>query len=292
MNPEITAKFASLQEKGEAALIAYVMAGDPDPETTPKIVEALVRGGADLIELGMPFSDPVADGPTIQAAGSRALAAGMNPERYFELVAGLKVKIPRICMSYYNLVFRFGPEAFVKKCKASGLSGLIVPDLPVQAAAELRKACQQHSLALIFLIAPTSPDKRIEPILSRTEGFVYLLSSLGVTGVREEIGNQAEGLLTRVKSDLPKAVGFGISTGAQAESLIRAGANAVIVGSAFVKLIASNTALNMDSTMALPPSSSTSPLKLEAIEKLEKELEALARELKTGIRKATASAVG
>lgn len=268
MSAMISEKFASLQEKGEGALIAYVMAGDPTSDATPAIVRALVRGGADLIELGMPFSDPVADGPTIQAAGGRALEAGMNPERYFELVAGLDVKVPLICMTYYNLIFHYGPETFVKKCRASGISGIIVPDLPVEEAGELTAACGRHSVAPIFLIAPTTPEKRIKRVLSETGGFIYLLSRLGVTGAQKDIGTSVNALLARVETNLPKAVGFGVSSAGQAEALIRAGADAVIVGSAFVNIIASNTAP-------------------EEREELEKQLEALARELKTGIRNAS-----
>lgn len=272
MTVEISGKFAALREKGEGALIAYVMAGDPTPEATPKIVRALVRGGADLVELGMPFSDPVADGPTIQAAGGRALEAGMNPGRYFELVAGLEVDVPLICMTYYNLIFHYGPEAFVKKCRDSGISGIIVPDLPVEEAGELTAACGRHSVAPIFLIAPTTPENRVERVLSEAGGFIYLLSRLGVTGAHPgEIGASAKALLARVGTNLPKAVGFGVSTAGQAEALIRAGADAVIVGSAFVNIIASNQ----------------DP---EEREELEKQLEALARELKTGIRNAAGAA--
>lgn len=267
MSVNISEKFAELNEKGEGALIAYVMAGDPSPEATRAVVEALVRGGADLVELGLPFSDPGADGPTIQAAGERALTVGMNPELYFELVAGLKVEVPLICMTYYNLIFNYGPEAFVKKCQEVGISGIIVPDLPVEEAGDLTKACRQYSVALIFLIAPTTPKKRVRKILSEAGGFVYLLSRLGVTGAREALGVSAKSLLERVESELPKAVGFGISTPSQAGELIRAGADAVIVGSAFVDLIASRP---------YP----------ENLAELGKELETLAGELKAGIREA------
>lgn len=259
---KISEKFSELREKKEGALICYVMAGDPSAEITGEIVKALVDGGADIIELGFPFSDPVADGPTIQVAGQRSLAAGMDTQRYFELVKALEVQIPLVCMTYYNPVFRYGVEKFVGQAADAGISGLIVPDIPVEEAADLKGSCEKHGLDLIFLIAPTTTKERIQKILKRGSGFLYLVSRLGVTGARKDISSSTRELLSRVETKLPKAVGFGISTGKQAEEVRREGADAIIVGSAFVKII-------------------------EEGKDVDEKLEALAKELKSGIIRAS-----
>jgi len=259
---KISEKFSELREKKEGALICYVMAGDPSAEKTGEIVKALVNGGADIIELGFPFSDPVADGPTIQVAGQRALAAGMDTQCYFELIKTLDVGIPLVCMTYYNPVFRYGVEKFVEKAADAGISGLIVPDIPVEEAADLKNSCEKHGLDLIFLIAPTTTEGRIQKILERGSGFLYLVSRLGVTGAREDVSSSTRELLSRVETGLPKAVGFGISTGKQAEEVMKEGADAVIVGSAFVKII-------------------------DEGKDVETRLENLAKELKSGIRRAS-----
>ena len=258
----IAEKFGELRERKEGALICYVMAGDPTAEATGRIVIALANGGADIIELGFPFSDPVADGPTIQAAGQRALAAGMDIQRYFALVRDLEVPIPLVCMTYYNPVFKYGVEKFVEGAAAAGIGGLIIPDIPVEESADLKSSCDKHGLDLIFLVAPTTTDKRIRKILQRGSGFLYLVSRLGVTGTRENVSSSTKDLLSRVETRLPKAVGFGISTGRQAEEVRTAGADAVIVGSAFVKIVEEGKEVN-------------------------EKLEALARELKSGMLKAS-----
>lgn len=257
----ISEKFLELREKGEAALICYIMAGDPSAEVTKENVKALVKGGADIIELGFPFSDPVADGPTIQAAGQRALAAEMDIQNYFKLIRTLEVQIPLVCMTYYNPVFKFGIENFVTQAAEVGIGGLIIPDIPVEETAELKKDCEKAGIDLIFLIAPTTTEERIQKILEKGSGFLYLVSRLGVTGARADISASSEELLSRVKTGLPKAVGFGISTGEQAKEIRKAGADAVIVGSAFVKIIDEG----QDSS---------------------RRLEALAKELKSGLLKA------
>ena len=259
---KISEKFGELRERKEGGLICYVMAGDPSAEATGEIVKALANGGADIIELGFPFSDPVADGPTIQVAGQRALAAGMDIQRYFELVRGLDVQIPLVCMTYYNPVFKYGVEMFVEGASEAGIGGLIIPDIPVEEAVDLKSSCDQHGLDLIFLVAPTTTDERIRKILQRGSGFLYLVSRLGVTGTREDVSSSTKDLLFRVETKLPKAVGFGISTGMQAKEVITAGADAVIVGSAFVRIIEEGKDVN-------------------------EKLEALARELKSGILKAS-----
>ena len=260
----ISEKFGELKARKEGALICYVMAGDPSAEATGKIVEALANGGADIIELGFPFSDPVADGPTIQVAGQRALAAGMDIQHYFELVRGLDVPVPLVCMTYYNPVFRYGVEKFVEGAAEAGIGGLIIPDIPVEEASDLKNSCDKHGLDLIFLVAPTTTDERIRKILQRGSGFLYLVSRLGVTGTRTDVSASTKELIARVETKLPKAVGFGISTGRQAEEVRTAGADAVIVGSAFVKIIEEGKDVN-------------------------EKLEALARELKSGILKASQS---
>ena len=259
---KISEKFGELRERKEGALICYVMAGDPSAEATGEIVKALADGGADIIELGFPFSDPVADGPTIQAAGQRALAVGMDTQRYFELVKALEVGVPLVCMTYYNPVFRYGVEKFVERAADAGISGLIIPDIPVEEAADLKNSCEKNGLDLIFLVAPTTTGKRVRKILESSSGFLYLVSRLGVTGTREDVSSSTKELLSRVETGLPKAVGFGISTGKQAAEVRNAGADAVIVGSAFVRIIEDGKEVN-------------------------EKLEALARELKSGILKAS-----
>ncbi len=233
----ISEKFGELRERKEGGLICYVMAGDPSVEATGEIVKALVNGGADIIEIGFPFSDPVADGLTIQAAGQRALAAGMSIQRYFNLIKDLDVTVPLVCMTYYNPVFRYGVVKFIERAADSGISGLIIPDIPVEETADLKNSCEKNGLDLIFLIAPTTTDERVGKILERGSGFLYLVSRLGVTGTREDVSSSTNELLSRVETELPKAVGFGISTGRQANEVIKAGADAVIVGSAFVRII-------------------------------------------------------
>lgn len=258
---KISEKFSELKKKKEGALIAYICAGDPTTEATKEYVTALVRGGVDVIELGLPFSDPVADGPTIQAGIERALNGGMTPDIYFKAVGSLRVHIPLVVMTYYNLIFKRGLEKFVKDCVASGISGIIVPDLPAEEAGELAGFCKQYEIDLIFLVAPTTTESRMKRILSQGTGFIYLVARLGVTGARSDIANSTRELIKRVKTSTPKAVGFGISNGRQAAEIIGAGADGVIVGSAFVDIIAGGK---------------------DAAEKLE----ALARELKEGMRAA------
>ncbi|WMW25359.1 tryptophan synthase subunit alpha [Methanolobus sediminis] len=240
----IADKFAELKEKNEKALIAYVCAGDPSAEATKEIVHALVKGGADIVELGLPFSDPVADGPTIQAASTRALEAGMNPDIYFEMAASIKENVPLVCMTYYNLIYKRGNEKFAKDCAEAGITGIIVPDLPAEEADELHVACKNNGVDLIFLITPVTTGKRMEKNLEKTSGFVYIVSRLGVTGERVDVAESTKNILARIDTEVPKAVGFGISNGQQAAEVIKAGADAVIVGSAFVSIIASGENVN------------------------------------------------
>ncbi len=255
----ISEKFSELKKKKEGALIAYICAGDPTPSATKEYVTALVRGGADIIEIGLPFSDPTADGPTIQAGIERSLNGGMTPDIYFRTVASLKMHIPLVVMTYYNIIFKRGLEKFVKDCAASGISGIIAPDLPPEESGELADVCKKHDLDLIFLVAPTTTDERLKRILAEGKGFIYLVARLGVTGARSDVALSTRKLIERVKTTTPKAVGFGISNGKQAAEIIHSGADGVIVGSAFVDIIASGR-------------------------EVPERLEALARELKEGSR--------
>ncbi len=235
---KISEKFRELNNRKEGALIAYFCTGDPAPQETKEYVEALIRGGADIIELGLPFSDPVADGPVIQKGMERALNAGMTPDLYFEIVASLNVDIPLVVMTYYNIIFRRGHEKFVKDCVLSGISGVIVPDLPIEEAEELAFICKKNDLDLIFLVGPTTTDHRMEKILSIGNGFIYLVARSGVTGMQTVISDTTGELIQKVKTNLPKVVGFGISNKKQVVDIIRAGAEGVVVGSAFVDIIA------------------------------------------------------
>jgi len=219
-------------------LITYFCAGDPDPQSVPRMVDLLVRAGADVVELGLPHSDPIADGPAIQAASQRAIEAGMNTDLYFEMISKTETDVPLVFMGYYNMIFRRGVERFAQDCASSGITGLIVPDLPMDEAGPLKEACTRLDLDLIYLVAPNTPPERIESIVEETSGFVYLVARSGVTGARRDLLDETKDLIDRVKTDVPKAVGFGISTPEQAAEVIRSGADAAIVGSACVDLIA------------------------------------------------------
>jgi tryptophan synthase alpha chain len=223
------------------ALIAFVTGGDPDLGTTAALVRALAQAGADLVEIGVPFSDPVAEGPVIEAADERALAAGTTADGLLDLVAVLRseLDLPIVFMTYYNPIFVYGIDRFLDRCVESGLDGLIVPDLPFEERAELAGPCRQRGLCLIPMAAPTTSAERLTAIAEGAEGFLYCVSSLGVTGVRDELGDAAARLVAcaRAVSDVPCAVGFGIATPAQAKAQA-ALADGVIVGSAFVRLVA------------------------------------------------------
>ncbi|WP_101296225.1 tryptophan synthase subunit alpha [Halegenticoccus soli] len=225
------------------AFVPYLAVGDPDYESSLEYVEALARGGADVIELGLPFSEPVAEGPTIQSAVVRSLEAGMTPERFFGFVEELDVDAPLVCMTYYNLIYRFGdergPEPFVRRAAEVGIDGFVVPDLPAEESDPLRAACDAHDRDLIFIVAPTTRGERLERIMERVSGYVYVQARLGTTGARADVSDQTDASLARLADwDVPKAVGFGISTGEHAERVVAAGADGVIVGSALVDIVA------------------------------------------------------
>ena len=192
------------------------------------------------MELGLPHSDPVADGPTIQAAAQRAIAAGMNTDVYFGIAAEVHkdTDVPLVFMGYYNMVYARGLERFAQDCSRSGITGMIVPDLPPEEAEPLNKACQANGVNLIFLIAPNTPSSRVRMILKETSGFAYLVARTGVTGAKKDLSVDTTRLISRVQGNIPRAVGFGISTPSQAYEVVRAGADAVIVGSACIDLIA------------------------------------------------------
>jgi len=225
--------------KGKA-LISFLTAGDPTLDTTEQLILAMEKAGADIIEIGIPFSDPVAEGPAIQGADMRALAAGATTDKIFEMVSHTKEKvhIPLVFMTYINPVFTYGTERFLQKCSECGISGLIIPDLPFEEKEEVLPACKKYGITLISMIAPTSHE-RIAKIAAQAEGFVYCVSSLGVTGVRSNITTNIDEMVTLVKkaTNTPCAIGFGISTPQQAAAMAQS-ADGVIVGSAIVKLIA------------------------------------------------------
>ena len=231
-------------ENGKA-FIPFITCGDPDLETTAKVVRAMEKNGADLIELGIPFSDPTAEGPVIQAANIRALSAGTTTDKVFDMVRSLRsgedaVKVPMVFMTYANVVFSYGSERFIKTCSEVGIDGLILPDIPYEEKGEFVDITRRYGVDLVSLIAPTSND-RIATIAGEAEGFIYVVSSLGVTGVRSKITTDIGAVCSAIKaaSDVPCAIGFGISTPEQAASMAKY-ADGVIVGSAIVKLIAAN----------------------------------------------------
>ena len=225
-------------ENGKA-FIAFVTCGDPDLETTAKVVRAAVENGADLIELGIPFSDPTAEGPVIQGANLRALRGGITTDKIFAFVKELRrdVKVPMVFMTYANVVFSYGAEKFIPTCRDIGIDGLILPDLPFEEKEEFLPTCRQYGVDLISLIAPTS-ENRISMIAREAEGFIYIVSSLGVTGTRNEIRTDLSSIVKVVRENtkVPCAIGFGISTPEQAKKMADI-SDGAIVGSAIVKLI-------------------------------------------------------
>ena len=241
----VARRFQQLKQNSECALIPFITAGDPDLETTAKALEVLANNGADLIELGVPYSDPLADGPTIQAAATRALAKGVGLEDVLSLVKQTvgKINVPIILFTYYNPIYYRGIESFLKQVKAAGVSGLVVPDLPLEEAEVLLKPAAEIGIEVTLLVAPTSSRERIEAIAAQSQGFIYLVSVTGVTGTRSGMATGVKDLLADLHSstDKPIGVGFGISDPEQAKQVKDWGADAVIVGSAIVKRLANNT---------------------------------------------------
>jgi len=238
----IANRFRALRDEGRSALLAYLMAGDPNLPSTEALALACVRGGADLIELGIPFSDPIADGPEIQAAGARALKAGTRPRDVVALAARLRAQmdVPLVLMTYLNPILAMGLEAFAAKAHDAGLDGVIVPDLSLEESDDVRQALDAVHVDHIQLVAPSTPDERARAIGHASRGFLYVVARYGTTGTRadlpEDLGDRLKAL--RRVTALPLAVGFGVSTADHVRTLARMGADGVVVGSAIVKRVA------------------------------------------------------
>ncbi len=236
----LTRTVAALGARGRRALIPYIMAGDPDPGATERLVKILVDAGADAVELGVPFSDPIADGPVNQRAGLRALAHGMGLRPALDLVSRLRktTQAPLAFMTYYNLLLRYGVSAFCRDAVGAGLDGIIIADLPPEEGAELTTSARAAGLATIFLLAPTSTEERIRAVAAASTGFIYCVSRTGVTGVRDALPEGLAELVARIKAQTatPVCVGFGISRPSQAREVAKV-ADGVIVGSALVQML-------------------------------------------------------
>jgi tryptophan synthase alpha chain len=269
----IDARFKALKREGRAGLVTFVMAGDPDPDTSAAILKALPQAGADLIEIGMPFTDPMADGPAIQAAGLRALHAGQNMVKTFALVRDFRAEdaaTPVVLMGYYNPIYIYGVARFLADAKATGIDGLIVVDLPPEEDTELCLPALQAGLNFIRLATPTTDDKRLAAVLANTSGFVYYVSITGITGAAAPDARLVVDAVRRIKrhTSLPVAVGFGVKDAASAAAIAR-GAEAVVVGSALVERVR----LSLDAAGKATPATVAAAASLTA-------------ELATGVRNA------
>ncbi|MBD2521842.1 tryptophan synthase subunit alpha [Nostoc sp. FACHB-133] len=258
----ISNSFQTLRDRQQCALIPFITAGDPNLETTAQALRILDRNGADFIELGIPYSDPLADGPVIQAAATRALQKGTKLEQVLEMLQAVTptLKAPIILFTYYNPILHRGIKTFLAQIAAVGVQGLVVPDLPLEEAEELIQTAASFGIEVILLVAPTSSKDRILAIARQSQGFIYLVSVTGVTGIRAQIQDRVKDLITDLRSvtDKPIGVGFGISGPEQAHQVMEWGADAVIVGSAFVKRLAEGSPTE----------------RLQAVEKLCRELKA------------------
>jgi tryptophan synthase alpha chain len=238
----VSEQFQALRDRQQCALIPFVTAGDPDLATTAIALKTLDRNGADFLELGVPYSDPLADGPVIQAAATRALQQGTTLDDVLALVKTVspELQAPIILFTYYNPILNRGIDTFFQDIAAAGAKGLVVPDLPLEEVSGVLESATQHGIEVILLVAPTSPKERIQAIAEKSQGFIYLVSVTGVTGMRTEIQSRVKELLEELHSltDKPIAVGFGVSQADQAAQLRAWGADGVVVGSAFVKRLA------------------------------------------------------
>lgn len=234
--------FESLRDRGQCALVPFITAGDPDLETTAAALKILDQNGADLIELGVPYSDPLADGPVIQAAATRALKRGIRLEQVLELVKEISptLRSPLVLFIYYNLIFSRTTQSFLRQAADAGVRGLVVPDLPLEEADDLLQQAAEVGIEVTLLVAPTSSRARIVAIAQRSQGFIYLVSTTGVTGIRSQMAARVKELLMELRSvtDKPIGVGFGISQPEHARQVMQWGSDAAIVGSAFVKRLA------------------------------------------------------
>lgn len=235
----ISQRFKELKSNSKCALIPFITAGDPDLDTTAKAIRILDQNGADFIELGVPYSDPLADGPVIQAAATRALQKGVKLEAVLNVVKQVtgEITAPIILFTYYNPIFYRGAESFLAQIAEAGVKGLVVPDLPLEEAEYFLDLASKKGIEVILLVAPTSPMERIKAIALKSQGFIYLVSVTGVTGIRSQVQSRVKDLISSLKSvtDKPIGVGFGISEPSQATTIKEWGADAIIVGSAFVK---------------------------------------------------------
>lgn len=240
----IESAFERAKSEGRSAFVAYVCAGDPNPEISRKACGALLDSGIDILELGVPFSDPLADGLTNQLAAQRALEAGVTQEDVFKLVESIREEndtVPIVFYTYYNLMFSNGLDAYVKRAKAAGVDGMLVLDLPPEEAEEHMEVCERHGMKTVFLLAPTTPKERAGYIAKYATGFVYYVSRTGVTGVRDDVASDLEEMLAMIRetTDKPVVVGFGIAKREQAEATAKL-ADGIVVGSAIVNTIAEN----------------------------------------------------
>ena len=247
MQDRLAATFSALAKRNERALICYVVAGYPDTRATESAIDALVAGGADVIELGIPFSDPIADGPTIQQATHNALEAGITPDKALAIAKAARKKhpgLPIMIMTYSNILVRAGIDNLVAKAKAAGIDGFILPDLPVEEAGDYLVSAKKHGMATAFLASPNTSDERLEKIVASSTGFVYLVSIYGITGARKGFEGYTSDAIRKAKEAaagrVPVGVGFGISTPEHARFMIDAGADAIIVGSAIVDRMEGN----------------------------------------------------
>lgn len=239
-----TEMFKRTQEKGEGAFIPFVVAGDPDFETSLEIVKTFVENGADALEIGFPFSDPVADGPTVQLADIRALNAGMTTKKGFEFIKRVRefTDIPIGVLTYYNLIYKMGLDEFYKMAKENGVNAILAADLPPEEAGHAIEAAKMNNIQQIFMAAQTTSNDRLQEITKMCSGFLYVVAVMGITGARDELKNSTVELIERVKGtcELPISVGFGISTPQQVKEVIKSGADGAIVASAILNLITEN----------------------------------------------------
>ena len=252
MQNRITEKFFELAKKSESALICYVVGGYPDIRTSQQVINALVVGGADIIEIGIPFSDPIADGPTIQVASNSALRKGMTPEKALQLAKSVREwhpSLPLLAMTYSNILVRASMEKFMSQSKKCGFDGFVLPDMPVEESGAYSAIASKLSVATVFLVSPNTPESRLRKIVASTSGFLYIVSVYGITGARNSFEEYTLSTIKAVKqvagAKVPVAVGFGISTPAHAKSMIDAGADGVIVGSAIIDKISDPSGKNM-----------------------------------------------
>ncbi len=241
METEIDRKFRKLESAGEGALVLYLTCGYPSVEETIEVAERIIEAGCDILELGLPFSDPIADGPTIQESSQRAIASGMTTDLYFETCSKIR-GVPKVSMTYYNLIYQYGLERFAKESKKAGIDALIVPDLPPEESHPLLSACKREKIQLIFIVSPQTTKERLSLVSSNiTGGFLYLQSLLGITGAREDLSVQLRNTISKIRSviPLPIAVGFGISKPEHVREILAQGADGVIIGSALINRIRS-----------------------------------------------------